>query len=330
MAADTTDPSYWLNWRFLLCALYILGVMVFGSFLIWKFEGRKKVDSERREHGLIPVGVLYRDEVWKTCLKSIHPVFLLAFRIFAFILLLAVIAGNTIVDGIGIFFFYTQWTFALTTIYFGLASAFSIYGCWYDHGGACHFKATSQNMDAEQGSNVAPMPGGSANTSLLKGLNNREDVHVHHIAGFMGYLLQVMYQVVAGAVLLTDVVFWLVIYPFLTGKDYRLAFFDVTMHSVNFLILGDAILNCMRFPMFRIAYFILYTGVFVICQWIIHACVSLSWPYPFMDLSPPYAPIWYAAVGLLHIPCFGVFALIVKLKHLWLSRSFSEFYQGTR
>jgi len=32
----------------------------------------------------------------------------------------------------------------------------------------------------------------------------------------------------------------------------------------------------------------------------------------------------YAAVGLMHIPCFGIFALIVKLKHLWLSRCYSE------
>ncbi|XP_021845782.1 uncharacterized protein [Spinacia oleracea] len=297
MATDTTVLSYWLNWRFLLCAIYILGVMVFGCFVIWKYEGKKKLDNERRERGIIPVGVLYKDEVWKTCLKSIHPSFLLAFRILAFVLMLGIIIGNTIHDGPGIFFFYTQWTFTLTTTYFGLASALSLYGCWHAGGG----------VDAEQGSYVAPK-----------------------LEGRMGYLLQIMYQVTAGAVLLTDVVFWLVIYPFLTSKYYRLAFFDVSMHSVNILILGDTILNCMRFPVFRISYFILWTGVFVICQWIIHACVSLSWPYPFMDLSPPTAPLWYAAVGVMHIPCFGAFALIVKLKHLWLSRSFSESYQGLR
>ncbi|XP_048502380.1 uncharacterized protein LOC104897361 isoform X2 [Beta vulgaris subsp. vulgaris] len=307
MAADTTEPSYWLNWRFLVSALYVFGTIVFASYLIWKHEGRKKVDDERREGGVIPGGVLYKDEVWKTCLKSIHPTFLLAFRIFAFFLLLALITGNVVIAGPGIFFFYTQWTFLLTTVYFGLASTFSVYGCWSDRGGACHFKMASQNTDAEQGSYVAPKLGGS-----------------------MVYLLQILYQVTAGAVLLTDVVFWLVLYPFEFSKEHKLSFFDVSMHSVNILILGDAILNCLRFPFFRISYFILWTGAFVICQWIIHACVSLRWPYPFMDLSPPYAPIWYAAVGLLHIPCFGVFALIVKLKHVWLSRSFSESYQGTR
>lgn len=329
MGEDTTDPSYWLNWRFLVSAIYVLGTMVFAAFLIWKYEGGKKVDDERREHGVMPVGALRKDDIWKTCLKSIHPAFLLAFRIFAFILLLALITGNAIFAGPGVFFYYTQWTFTLTTLYFGVASASSLYGCWSNRDGACHFKFPSENNDAEQGSYVAPRLGGSANTPLLKSLNNGEVVHVRHIAGFMCYLLQVLYQVAAGSVLLTDVVFWLVIYPFMTA-DHKLAFFDVSMHSVNILILGDAILNCMRFPMFRIAYFILWTGAFVICQWIIHACVFLPWPYPFMDLSPPFSPIWYATVGLLHIPCYGVFALIVKLKHLWLSKYFPESYQGVR
>ncbi|CAO2829275.1 unnamed protein product [Amaranthus hypochondriacus] len=330
MDPDTTNPSYWLNWRFLICALYVLTTMVLAGLLIWKYEGRKKVDDERREDGLVPVGALHKDDVWKTCLKSIHPAILLAFRIFAFVLLMALITGNAVVKGPGVFFFYTQWTFTLTTIYFGLASAFSIFGCWSNCNGACFSKMASQNIDPERVSLSAPKLGGSGNTSWLENLINHEEVHYHQIAGFMGYLLQIIYQVTAGAVLLTDVVFWLVIYPFLTAKDYRLAFFDISMHSVNVLILGDAILNCMRFPMFRIAYFIMWTGTFVICQWIIHACVSMRWPYPFMDLSPSYAPIWYVVVGLLHIPCYGVFALIVKLKHMWLSRSFPDSYQGIR
>ncbi|MED6180765.1 hypothetical protein PIB30_013393 [Stylosanthes scabra] len=85
-----------------------------------------------------------------------------------------------------------------------------------------------------------------------------------------------------------------------------------------------------RFPMFRFAYFILWTSIFVIFQWIIHACVSLWWPYPFLDLSSPYAPLWYFAVGVMHIPCYGAFALVVRLKHLWLSRTFPETSRAAR
>ncbi|PNX62801.1 hypothetical protein L195_g053172, partial [Trifolium pratense] len=68
--------------------------------------------------------------------------------------------------------------------------------------------------------------------------------------------------------------------------------FTVGMHSVNaVLLLGETSLNCMSFPVFRFAYFILWTVTFVIFQWIIHAAVSLWWPYPFLDLSSPYAPL---------------------------------------
>uniref|UniRef100_A0A7C8YKS6 Uncharacterized protein n=2 Tax=Opuntia streptacantha TaxID=393608 RepID=A0A7C8YKS6_OPUST len=98
-------------------------------------------------------------------------------------------------------------------------------------------------------------------------------------------------EVTAGAVVLTDVVWWVIIYPFLTAKDYKLSFFDTCMHSVNALVLVDALLNGMRYPMFRIAYFLLWTTLFVICQWIIHACVSIPWPYPFMELSSSFAPL---------------------------------------
>ncbi|PNY15234.1 hypothetical protein L195_g011927 [Trifolium pratense] len=78
------------------------------------------------------------------------------------------------------------------------------------------------------------------------------------------------------ASVLTDLVFWLVLYPFVTPKDFRLDIFTVGMHSVNaVLLLGETSLNCMSFPVFRFAYFILWTVTFVIFQWIIHAAVSL-------------------------------------------------------
>ncbi|KAL9246485.1 hypothetical protein vseg_020014 [Gypsophila vaccaria] len=332
MAADTdtTDPSYWLNWRFLVSALCVLGIVILSLYLIWKNEGKKRSNDETRDCRGVPVGMVYKDELWKTCLKSIHPFWLLLYRIVAFGVLLALIIGNTVADGPGIFYFYTQWTFTITTLYFGLASAFSIFGFFHNCDGSRHVTAASPNIDAEQGSNVVPKTGSSQGTPLCRNVSNREEVHVRQSAGFMGYLFQILYQVVAGAVILTDIVYWLVLYAFFTPKNTKVEFFNVCMHTVNVLILGDAVLNCMRFPMFRIAYFIMWTSAFVICQWIIHMFKSIRWPYPFMDLSPPYAPLWYAAVGLLHVPCYGFFALIVKLKHVWLSRSFPDSYQGLR
>lgn len=334
MTEDTTQPSYWLNWRFFLCALFILKVVAFSGFLIWKYESRRKNRAAARNTRLddqillhpneaAAAAVVYEDEPWKTCLKTIHPLWLLCFRVLAFAVTLFMIVGNTVADGIGIFIYYTQWTFTLVTIYFGFATAFSIYGCWkYQTRKSDSEDGFSGKMDAERGgTDVAPWLGEH------QGPTPHRD---HPVAGYWGYFFQIYYQICAGAVVLTDVVFWVLIFPFLSHSDAKLSFYVVGMHTVNFIVLGDTLLNCMRFPLFRIAYFILWTSVYVVVQWIAHACVSFKWPYDFFKLSSSHAPLWYLGVGLLHIPCFGFFALVVWLKHLWMSKCFPGSYQGMR
>lgn len=74
MATDTTAPGYWLNWRFLLCAIWITAAMIFSALVIWKYEGRNHLDEDRRKKG----------SSWATCSESINPIWLLAFRIVDF------------------------------------------------------------------------------------------------------------------------------------------------------------------------------------------------------------------------------------------------------
>ncbi|CAI0385975.1 unnamed protein product [Linum tenue] len=327
-AADTTQPSYWLNWRFAICAAFLAVAIALAGFLIWKNEGSRESESEsesvRRESRPPTAGSLYADEAWKTCLKTIHPGWLLGFRIIAFIVLFGLLAANTIRDGGGIFYFYTQWTFSLVTIYFVLGSAMSIYGC------CKHCDASGgvdgERMDAERGTYVAPTLGGVVDSSNhIKGsaVHREPFPEEKQTASAWGYIFQIIFQTCAGAVVLTDCVFWFILYPFLMAADFRLEFINACMHSVNAVcLLGDTVLNGMRFPIFRIAYFIIWTSIFVVFQWIIHAFVSMWWPYPFLDLSSKYAPLWYLGVGVMHIPSYGFFALVVRLKYFWLARSF--------
>lgn len=55
-----------------------------------------------------PIGILYEDETWKTSLRVIHPAWLLAYRLIAFGVLLALIISNLVIGGARVLFFYTQ------------------------------------------------------------------------------------------------------------------------------------------------------------------------------------------------------------------------------
>ncbi|XP_040375646.1 uncharacterized protein LOC112167884 isoform X2 [Rosa chinensis] len=280
MTTDTNVLSYWNNWRFLICAIFILSSIVLAAVLIWKYEGCKKSRRERRENQRETVGSLYEDEAWRTSLK--------------------------------------------------LGSSLSIYGC-YKYRSRVGEDAADHVRDEERGTYVAPTLGENADTSNTYKSFTDEECPSRKGAGVYVYIFQVIYQMCGGAVVLTDVIFWLILYPFLTSKDYKLNFMMVSMHSFNVVfLLGETILNSLRFPLFRISYFVLWTGIFVIFQWIIHACKNMWWPYPFLDLSSSYAPLWYLGVGVAHIPCYGAYALIIRMKQLWFSRSFPGSFQVER
>lgn len=129
MTSETNIPSYWLNWRFFVCAIFVLTSLFLSSYLIWRYEGpikrKKRGDDQSLELEQL-TGVVYDDESWNTSVKEIHPNWLLGFRVFGFVVLLGLISGNAIADGTGIFIFYTQWTFTLVTIYFGVWLFFTL------------------------------------------------------------------------------------------------------------------------------------------------------------------------------------------------------------
>ncbi|KAI4967716.1 hypothetical protein ZWY2020_016965 [Hordeum vulgare] len=271
MVMDTTDPGYWLNWRFVLCATWVYSCMALACYLIWKYEG--------------PSSPASNDE--GPCLDDIHPAWLLAVRLVSFLFMASVIIYDVIVDGWTVFLYYTQWTFLLVTLYFGLGSVLSVYGCY-------QYACKTDKSDADRGSYIiAPTEESTYDNSIKSScLNKTHDGR--EIAGFWGYLFQIMFQTNAGAVMLTDMVFWFILYPFLARNQYQMSFLLIGTHSLNALfIIGDTALNSL---------------------WIIHANVSIWWPYPFLDLTYPRAPVWYLVVALLHFPCYALFALVQRIK----------------
>ncbi|XP_073007408.1 uncharacterized protein [Typha latifolia] len=310
--SDTTNVDYWLNWRAVVSAIWVLSSIVIASILIWKYEGshhhqeEEEIGSQGRR-----VGTLYDDESWRPCLNGIHPAWLLAFRVASFSILLALLIVDIRMEGTANLYYYTDWTLMLVTIYFALGSLLSIYGCRQ-----ISSKKVSSDEIEFRSTDVHPSNDSESHQNIAQ-----------KIAGFWGYLFQIIYQINAGAVVLTDCVFWFIILPFLAIKDYDLSFVLFAVHSANaILFLGDTALNSLRFPWFRIAYFLIWTAIYVIFQWLIHAIVALRWPYPFLDLSSPRAPFWYLGVTLLHFPCYAMFPLIMRLKGFLFTRWFQSYH----
>ncbi|KAL5725089.1 hypothetical protein ACHQM5_008272 [Ranunculus cassubicifolius] len=313
MTPDTTRLDYWLNWRFLLCLIWVLISTFFASILIWRYEGTNAAKNEVGDRQDEPNWCLYADESWMPCLKRIHPCWLLAFRVFGFAMLLGLLITDIVVDGIGVLYYYTQWTFVSVTIYFGLGCLLSIYGCSQYTYKSCHDQAA---LDTERGTYL-PL----TYEENGKHVQPNGQHYARQIAGKWGYILQVLFQMNAGAVILTDCVFWFIIYPFLSANDATLTTMKIVTHSFNAVFLiADTALNCMQFPLFRIAYFTLWTATFVIFQWVVHAFISMPWPYPILELSSTYAPVWYLVVAMLHLPCYGFFYLLIKIKAYFLSK----------
>ncbi|KAK7339543.1 hypothetical protein VNO77_20217 [Canavalia gladiata] len=324
---DTTTLSYWLNWRVYLCAACVSLSIVLAFLIIWKKDGSRKFKSGKGEDQ--QNRTLSGDEAWKPCIKDIHPGCLLAFRIIAFSSLLASLVAKIDINGGTAFYYYTQWTFTLVTVYFGYASMLSVYGCCQHKKSSATYNVSIARIDAEQGPYMPLLHQDTTNLSRMERLADPQvEICKNKVAPLWNYIFQILFQMNAGAVMLTDCVYWLIIFPFLTLRDYNFSFMTVNMHTLNVvLLLGDAALNCQHVRWYGMAFFMLWTSAYVIFQWTIHAFVSIWWPYPFLDLSSTYAPLWYLLVALLHVPCYGLFKLIVETKHYFLSKWFPSSYQ---
>ncbi|CDY43167.1 BnaCnng10950D [Brassica napus] len=81
-------------------------------------------------------------------------------------------------------------------------------------------------------------------SSALSMKSKAETALIHEEQGSCFYIGLHSSDSFSRAVLLTDGVFWFIIYPFLTSKEFNLDFFIVIKHSVNAVfLLGETFLN---------------------------------------------------------------------------------------
>ncbi|CAJ1873960.1 unnamed protein product [Sphenostylis stenocarpa] len=319
----------------------IVGVAFLGALLMLGMnEGASQRDFETTYESLllsrpddeVVVDVLPRDHVstsqlWTSCWRGLHPFWLLCTRFLSFVIMLLFLLWDVLLYDAKIFVYYTEWTFTLVIVYFALGTVASAYGCWkffnktHIHNGAKD-EFLSRDVEETMPTNINAYQEKEAKGSIKLESRYIEE-EFQQRAGFWGYLMQTTYQTCAGAAILTDVLFWGVIVPFLSISHLRLSPLMGCMHTLNaFFLLLDTALNNLPFPWFRVSYFVLWSCGYVIFQWVIHAFGFTWWPYPFLELDNKWAPIWYLCLAVIHVPCYGVYYLMVRGKNAILRRFF--------
>ncbi|EXB44441.1 hypothetical protein L484_013859 [Morus notabilis] len=299
MSKQQKGLEYWVQWQVPVCAaIIVIPAMVALNYI--------KNQNNKKNHT-----VLRSFDLWNSCWRNLNPLWLLLYRAFSFLFLASLLYNMVAITGAFAFFFYTQWTFALVVLYFAVATGVSAYGCWMSR----------KKVPSEDGASTYTEEEFKDKIKLQSAHAQKE---IHQNAGSWGSLMQAMYQTCAGASVLTDLVFWCLLVPLLANVQFELTLLIGAIHTVNAVsLIGDTALNGLPFTWSGFAYFALWSCLYITFQWIVHACGFMTWwPYPFLELNTPLAPLWYFGMALFHVPCYGIYAMIVKAKNSFLPRLF--------
>ncbi|KAG9136418.1 hypothetical protein Leryth_022401 [Lithospermum erythrorhizon] len=293
--------EYWLQWQVPICALILIIPSTVAAILIKKGP---KGDPN-----------LKQTDLWVPSWTNLHPSWLLLYRALALATMVYLLYLTVHTFGFFVFLFYTQWTFALVILYLLLATIVSARGCWSYNG-----KPIAQN---EERYNLVTKSEDTTDEASATSVES-----VKEAIGNLEASMEVVYQICAGAVILTDIVFWCILVPFTMKGDFKLTLLIGCMHSVNVIfLLLDSAFNSLPFTWNGLTYLVMWSSSYVTFQWVLHACCISWWPYPFLELATPSAPLWYLALALIHIPCYGLYMLLVRAKNSLFSRVFPSAFR---
>ncbi|XP_010679440.2 uncharacterized protein LOC104894807 [Beta vulgaris subsp. vulgaris] len=323
-------------WYSIVSVGIVVAAVVGSVYVVWNKERQSKVVKQRlnvneslllynpEDDEAINSVSWSQEQLWTSCWRGLHPAYLLALRLLSFFVLAFFLSWDLHHWGASIFIYYTEWTYSLVMMYFAIGSVVSAHGCWlcYTHKNRNENVEDFQARGDVESENITPKKG---TIKLQRQYYPAEQES--ESPGFWGYLMQTAYQITAGAVVLTDIIFWCIIVPFVSNSRLGLNLLMGCIHTVNiaFLLL-DTSINRLTFPWFRLSYFVLWSSVYVIFQWLIHLCGFTWWPYPFLKLSTPLSPLWYLVLAVFHIACYGMYALIVQAKNSLFSKLFPHSY----
>lgn len=193
--------------------------------------------------------------------------------------------------------FYTSWNFIAQGGYFAYAAA-----------------QTLQLLKAQAGDAA------QAYASLLddgsSGPFRRSPYSVGRRRGWLRAEL-VLDVVLATSILIATVV-WTILYPYAVRvhESARLLnWVSYCQHGVNVVLLQiEFLATHHRVSVDALPLVLLWPSLYTIFTWLLHGTVARGfWPYPFLELNTPWAPVWYLGLLLAHL---AAFVLVLALSHL--------------
>ncbi|GLE00370.1 hypothetical protein PINS_up009127 [Pythium insidiosum] len=192
--------------------------------------------------------------------------------------------------------FYTSWNFILQGSYFAVAST-RTHTLW------------KHNMERP-----------AAYVSLLDDTTGFQRANVLNRATRRGWLrLDLILDVCLSVSLLIGVVVWTILYPYakqIGHPEVLLNWVSYCQHGVNIVLLQiDFVATHHSVSVDALPLIIAWPTAYCLFAWIIHGTITHGfWPYPFLRLDTPWAPVWYGGLLVAHLCVFVLMLYLTRLK----------------
>lgn len=202
--------------------------------------------------------------------------------------------------------FYTSWNFIAQGVYFALAYAKTR-----------RLAKQQQNRSLATASRVKE---DDIETALL-GDNlsvRRASSHADRSANDW-ISLELLLDVCLATSLLISFVVWTILYPYavkihhpetiLNGVSYF-------QHGLNVLLLQiDFFCTQHHVSLKAVPLIMIWPSLYALFAWLLHGTIAKGfWPYPFLQVDTPWAPLWYGGILVAHLLFFGLVWLVSRVK----------------
>ncbi|GAB9469289.1 Threonine-trna ligase [Globisporangium polare] len=286
-AQEEEVPGFILSWETIVVATEIVAALGTSLFLLYR-----KAESDRN----LPAVSSF------TCSNSSSQPrgfcsldALLYFRVVALAFYVVVQLYDLYRTRLLCLIFYTSWNFIAQGVYFGIAVA-----------------RTLQTRKLQQGSRRGYAPLFDEGTSSTATAVSR---HPHR-----GWIrLELALDVCLATSILISVVVWTILYPYAVKMHYPekiLNWVSYCQHALNLVFLQVDFLSTRHTVSFHaLPLLIAWPSVYSVFTWLLHGTIAKGfWPYPFMEVNTPYAPLWYAGLLLAHGVGFAIVYAISRCK----------------